>query len=527
MPKMQRLIALVLCATVSGLGLSSFEASVAEPSTYENSLILVPIYVEYLNASSDEFARQAESLKTDIPSAPYTKIGFGAFLTTQFPDIPLDQPITEGDLSGDVAKIDRMVDRAHANGLITHVAFISGFFHNQNPLRYSAIRQDVRNAQWFADGLIADPSQLTDPNTVPQSAWVTPSRYAQPLRTRIEEGIRILGRHVAARMKQFPDVLLTASGDGEVEFTFERNFGANATQPPQSKSIIYTDYSPSMVQEFRDWIRNGRYDGDLTPDTDDDGDGHTFNRDFGQSFTTWKLRYFDSSGPIPYFRYINLPEKLPSSGPYAVTGGFDAPRAEKANDPFWAAWVEFRKTVIKNWVRDFSTWITTSPDPDTRFQVPPSHFYTHQIPADFIFGKRDDPRLKTSASYVETAIIDPLASTGVTIFNVWDGKKAHKTATPALFSSLFMTSKNWGLLEYNPSIPYTNSLPPDRDPKYYATELRTLWNFRPHLIAPALWSDDPIYRGASIKGSVYARALRDFVRAVGKVPWSSWRDTLR
>ena len=120
-----------------------------------------------------------------------------------------------------------------------------------------------------------------------------------------------------------------------------------------------------------------------------------------------------------------------------------------------------------------------------------------------------------------------MASTGVTAFNGFDGKKHYKTATPTLFSSLFMTSDDWGVLEYNPSVPYSNSLSPSNDPQYYATELRTLWNFRPHLIAPVLWSDYPSHKALSIKGTLYERALRSFVKEVGQSPWFSWRAKLR
>src|SRR5262249_447779 len=154
----------------------------------------------------------------------------------------------------------------------------------------------------------------------------------------------------------------------------------SGTQPGKLSQTIYTDYSPFMVAEFRDWIRSTHYAGDLTPNTDDDGDGHTFDRDFEQSFTTWNLEYFDNSGPIPYPQYVQLPDKLPKSGRYFIAGGFDAPRQEKSGDAFWNAWIEFRKKVVGDWVKDFATWVTTSPDPTSGSTVPPSHFYTHQIP---------------------------------------------------------------------------------------------------------------------------------------------------
>ncbi len=521
--RMRSIVSFTILVTLCLIGSTS--SAQLPVGTYQNSLIMAPIYVQYLDVTDDQFAREAQDFKARIPSAPYVKVGFGAFFTPQLVDAPLTQPITEADLSADLAKIDTIVDRAKANAMITHLALVSGFFHGQNALRWSAIRQDVRNAQWFADGLISDPSQTNNPDALQTAAWITPSRYAQPLRSRVEEAFRILAQRIASRMQRNPETLVTVSGDGETELTFERNFADAGTKPGQNNSIIYTDYSPFMVAEFRDWLRHTRYDGDLAPNTDDNHDGHTFDQDFAQAFTTWNLRYFNESGPIPYAQWVALPEKLPNSGPYATPGGFDAPRVPKTGDAFWDAWIQFRKTAIKDWVTDFATWITTTPDPTAGFTVPASRFYTHQIPADFIFGKSDDPRLKTSASYVETAIINPIASSGVTAFNGYDGKKHFKTATPALFSSLFMTSDNWGVLEYNPSVPYSNTIPASSDPQYYAAELRMLWGFRPHLIVPVLWSDNPAHKNLSIKGTVYERALRDFVRDVGRTPWYSWRRT--
>jgi hypothetical protein len=173
---------------------------------------------------------------------------------------------------------------------------------------------------------------------------------------------------------------------------FLRNFDANGGAIGDQQKLIYADYSPFMVAEFRDWLVKGRYDGDRSPASDDNGDGHTFNQDFKQSFKTWRLRYYDDSGPIRYRDYLELPEKLPESGPFWLSGGFDAPRTENPGDPFWQEWNEFRKQVITNWLRDYASWIRTT-DPAAGFGIPSSRYYTHQIPADLIFGRRDTTRL--------------------------------------------------------------------------------------------------------------------------------------
>lgn len=494
--------------------------------TYNDSLVLAPLYVSYNLVTPEKFAADAAEIKQAIGSAPHVLLGFASYENLTFPDIPLTQPITVSDMQSVLDDTDLIVKRAHDNGLVTHISIISGFFHPGNNLRYSAIRQDMRNAQWFSDGWIADPNDLQDPDTVPPTVWLTPSRYANPVRVRIEEGTRIVAQHLAGLMAQFPNTFLTMSGDGETELTLERNFTSDGTQISKLNNIIYTDYSPFMVEEFRDSIRAGKYAGDLSPGTDDNGDGHTFNGDYGQSFTTWQLRYFDNSGPISFSDYVAMPQKLPTSGPYAIPGGFDAPRVEDLNSPFFKAWILFRQDAVRNWSRDFATWMTTSPDPMTGFTIPAARYYTHQIPADFIFGQSDNLRLRTSASPISTAIIDPVGSTGVTAFNGYDGRNFLKTATPSLFSSLFSSSDNWGIMEYNPCVPYSNSLAPSSDLNYYMNELRVLHNFQPHVLIPFAWSDYPQHKMYSLRNSTFERALHQFVQEIGKTPWFSWHARL-
>jgi hypothetical protein len=495
--------------------------------SYENSLVLAPLYVDYTGKTATQFASDAAELKRRLGNAPYVMLGFSAYISIAYPAVPLDRPITEADMAATLNEADVIVNRARDNGIVTHIALVSGFFHGSNELQRAAIQADVRNAQWFSDGWIAPPDQLTDPETPPRSVWTTPSRYAQPMHTRIEEATRILGQHLAGLMAQNPDTFITISGDGEVELSYERSYDEGATKISTTAPLMYADYSPFAIEEFRDWIRASRYDGDVSPATDDNLDGHTFNGDFKQSFSTWRLRYYDNSPPIPYSEYLRLPEKLPSSGTYAIPDGFDAPRSEASDDAFWNVWLEFRKGSVKNWVHDFAGWITTSPAPASGFQIPFSRFYSHQIPADLIFGESDNPRIRTSASYIETAVLEPFGGTGVTAFNGWDGKGHKKTATPELYSQLFMTSDNWGIMEYNPSLSYSNDVPSSDDLPYYMNELRMLWQFRPHVIIPFAWSDLPEHRQFSIQGTMFEQALNRFVRDVGQRPWFSWRAVLR
>jgi hypothetical protein len=459
---------------------------------------IAPLYIEYTSSTAAEFAKQAKELRERISEAPGVRVGFSAFLNVQVHVTDIHKPIDRSLILPTLDEVDLIVERARSNNLPVHVSVISGLFHGYTRLREAAIRADVRNAQWFADGWIAPPEDFGSTTEVPRSAWITPSRYAQPLRRRIEEVARIAGEHLAAAMERFPDTLLSISGDSEVEFSYERNLDSG--ERPRGVPIIYTDYSPFMVAEFRDWIRNNRYAGDLAPSSDDNHDGHTFNGDFHQQFRTWSLRYFDQSGPIAFEDYRAIQEKLPRSGRYFIEGGFDAPRSPEAGNPFWQAWKEFRIRVIADYLRDFGGWITNGS------RIPASRFYTHQIPADYLFAGKDTIRLETSASPLQTAFMQPLGSAGVTVFDVFDGKTHSKTSNPALFRRLERTGAHWGILEYNPSVP------PAADDAYYLNELRTLYSFHPAIIAPFAWTNAEQHKKYRIQDTAFERALKKFVQ---------------
>ena len=424
-------------------------------------------------------------------------------------------------MSGTLDTIDRMVHRAQNASIPLHISITSGFFHGTNDLRRAAIEQDVRNAQWFSDGWIADPSTFksSSASTLPSEVWTTPSRYAKLLRSRMEEGVRIVGSRLAAQMLAHPGTLLTVSGDGEVEFSFERNITGGEHVVAGNFSTI-ADYSPFMIEEFRDWIEHSRFEGDLTPATDDNHDGHIFNRDFKTNFATWRLRYYDASGPVPYSTYLKLAAKLPASGPYFVAGGFDAPRVSMPGDAYWELWMRFRKQTIADYVHDFAVWITTTTARGNSFRIPASRFYSHQIPADYLFGDSNNLRLKTSASFLDTAFIAPIGSSGVTVFNAFDGKVHKKTGTAALYDSISRSSANWGIFEYNASVPVGKAVTSANDMSYFVNELNLLYSYRPHVIVPFAWSDQKEHKSLNIQNTTFEAALSRFISEVGTSSWS-------
>jgi hypothetical protein len=465
-------------------------------------LFVAPLYVEYLSSSPAQFANETQEVKRRIGEAAGVIVGFSTFLDMRFRSPELSKPIGPSEILETLRDIDRIVDRARSNKLPVHIAVASGFFHGHNSLRDAAIWADVRNAQWFSDGWIATPEEVGGADVTPRGAWITPSRYAQPLRNRIEESVRIIGERLAAAAEEFPETLRSISGDAEVELSFARNLDSEGRSRAGGR-VLLADYSPFMVAEFRDWLRNRRYAGDHSPASDDDRDGHTFNQDFGQQFQTWQLRYYETSGPIPFRQYQALPEKLPRSGPYFVQDGFDAPRNAEPGKPFWKAWQEFRELVVSNYLRDYGTWITGGG------RIPRSRFYTHQIPADYLFGAKSVARLETSASPLETAFISPIGSAGVTVFDLYDGKTHSRTSNPDLFRRLEWSGPHCGIIVYSLSVP------PDSVENSYLKELRAMNKFRPAIIAPFAWTNDPQHQQYRVQDTAFERALRKFVQEIG------------
>src|SRR5262245_15173207 len=182
--KIYLVLSVIVLAVVSAL------AQTKEP------LFIAPLYPEYASSSPQEFATEVRELRRRIGASPGIEVGFSAFLNMQFSEAELNTPIDASALKPTLADLELIMNRARSNQLPVHISIASGFFHSYNTLREAAIRADVRNAQWFSDGWIADPEEIATAADIPRSAWITPSRSAQPLRQRIEESIRILGKEL-------------------------------------------------------------------------------------------------------------------------------------------------------------------------------------------------------------------------------------------------------------------------------------------------------------------------------------------
>jgi len=445
---------------------------------------------------------------------PRARLGLSMFVGLHMPSYAVDtgdRASIRAALAPPLSAVDHAIAAGRAHGFPVGLSLVTAIRSSVDGVQTAAQAEDVRNVQWYNDHATA-----VQRGRVPVAdGWVTYSRYAKKLRRYQEAYIREFGRALAERMATDPAVLVAVTGDGETELTYERF--TNFDVPVTDRAI--GDYSPFAVAEFRDWIRGvgafaagqplagqahalaSRYVADLTPGTDDGGDGHTFNRDFGTTFTTWTLRYYDNqwgdhetTGALPVFpatpvdagaTHFDAPRQIP----------FDSAGALTAGDAFWQLWIRFRQDLVHGYNRDFAVWLTQNGDA-VHGGIPRERFYSAQIPTDRLFG--DPPpdtglRLLTSASPYWTADITPYGGVGVTAYSVNAGGCSAQIPcnggrTSGGNGPFFRTLPSlapraaalgrWALVEWNPSDPWS------ADPARYREENALIRQYRPSLLMP-------------------------------------------
>jgi hypothetical protein len=473
--------------------------SVLSPPAYENSVYL---YVDSPALFADDvtFQPEADAIRAALQGGPYATVGASSFLVIDLPwTADLNSPaLTSPTLTGLTAALQR----AKANGLVVHIGTVAGV-SRAITIYDAARREDRRNAEWYGDGTIQKTSIYGT-----MEIWMTPSRYARKLRRHLEAKVRAFAKMLISLRQQYPDTLVSASGDGELEL----NYGGLDPAVPFEDQMI-ADYSPFAIAEFRDWIRHAGLYG---PGQPYDGQGFprggaryqgadglsSFNADYGTAFTSWNLLYFDwdvTADPvdgdpkaIPDTTYEGAGwTPLPSSGPDYVAGGFDAPRA--ADTPaaaFWQLWLDFRETMVSNYQWDFATWVTTTADAGgNHFEA--SRWYSHQIPADYLGGTfpgcaNPDPRLMTSASPMWTADVTPAGSLGLTSFDVYGTDGVYRRTSQYLLDALKARgTANWGLVEWSPSWPLGV---PDADVAGIAANAKRAFDAGAHVLNYLPWA---------------------------------------
>jgi hypothetical protein len=462
---------------------------------------VLPSWDGLVSANPEAMAAMATRLKTEIGDGPHARIGLSVFVQLTMSDWTVDtanRAAVRAALASAIAPVDAAIARARPHGLPIGISVITAIRERVDPVQTAAAKEDLRNLQWYQDQQAA-------------TGWVTYSQYARKLRRVQEAYVREFGRLIAERMVQYPDILVAVTGDGETEMAADRFRDIIVPADPTQRG--WADYSPFAVAEFRDWMRAGgmyapgqaltgqayvfaaRYAGDASPAVDTNRDGHTFNGDFGTTFSTWQLRHHDwsltdaeTAGAIASAQAMVTP---------ARANGFDAPRPAPArvmetSTPLWRAWLEFRQEMIHRYNRDFARWMTESSDADLG-GVPFERWYSAQIPTDLLFG--DPPADKgvrwfTSGSAHWTADIWPYGGTGVTSYNVNMGNPPggpvggigadgpYARTTPQVAPRIAARSIRWGIVEWNPSDPWS------KGEAVYRDDVELIRRLRPSLLMP-------------------------------------------
>ncbi|MCX6546022.1 MAG: hypothetical protein NTV05_16625 [Acidobacteria bacterium] len=552
----------------------------AQTVNRDDILYILPYWGGYLGADDAAVSAEITDLRKRVgPEGPYVKLGFSLyiFLSMQDWNVDISNPTAvRAAISTNITQIDDAVAKAHANGFPVALAIQTAIRERYDPVQSASEAEDIRSMQWYADNVLA-------------GGWWTHSRYARKQFAIQQAYMREIAKEIARLMRQYPDTLVAASGDGEVELALAKFWNPSTGGPAtgsvsgttlryngQTFSIVdgrvtfpdcwvfavadsgalalmlqpkdnlgctpdptyatrYADYSPFMVAEFRDWLRNAglyapgaiyagqgyslaaRYAGDATPGSDTNGDGHTLNGDFGTSFQTWNLLHFDwslsdqfvSADPhaIPLTAYQSTGyNKLPAQ----IPGGFDPPRTPKAigADAWWDLWVLFKQTMLQHHNQEFAKWMTTSPEPATGATIPPARWYSDQVAADYLFNgspQVPNPRWYSSMSSLSTADVSPYGSLGITAFNL-DYRPAGasftlQNAAPAIAAR----DVRWGIIEWHPGL-----LPGGGVSSWlglFQVDMELVKQYRPSLLLPFGWD----FHNYEIKDTLFQTTLAELV----------------
>jgi len=534
------------------LGVLTLLLTLAAPSAAPNAqspqatvnpddiLYILPT-IERLSTAS--MAAEYQDIKARVGEGRYVKVGFSIYIGITMTDWNVD-PTNSAALRAAMAQtiqdIDSAVNEARLGGYPIALNMLTAIRERIDPVQTASEQEDRRNMMWYSDNALAP-------------GWWTHSRYARK-QLRIQEAyMREIGRVLADRMARYPETLVLASGDGEVELALER---AN----PDPALTVYADYSPFAVAEFRDWLRAGglyaagqpyagqaygnsfRYAGDSSPADDSNGDGHTLNGDFGTNFTTWDLKYFDWS-----LTDSETARAIPSAAafdPNAVSNpsGFDAPRVRGVKPDgyfasgvvdYWKVWLGFRTAMVQYHNVEVAKWITTSPSVDVETAgalVSRNRWSSYQIPGDYLFnGSPDNPngRYESSGSSWTTADVSPYAGAGYTAFNLnfncdpsqptgpgsaqdgCGGQFPYFLTLTGLAPAIASRNLRWSLLEWHPSVAVGAGLSPTENPFLFSNELALIEKYRPTVLSPFIWNSTSGLN--PIKGAGTERMLQQLV----------------
>jgi len=495
------------------------QAAVVLPKpTFANSII---ISLDENSTSSDEIAY----IKANFPFGLYA---WPSISKTAVPVLAWisDWSAADDGIEAFKTSVDTCIAAAKAGGVKFHLVVCSGLARGIG-IYADAKMEDVRNAQWFNDNNLGTAEQVASSEAMTRYVFGTFSRYARKLRANLEAKSRAAFAFLKQRMNENPGTFLVISGWGEAEMSNQRIDYSIELQP------WFCDYSPFAVLEFRDWIQHaGLYD-DTTGAfkgkgwakggkkyRGTSGLAH-FNAAFGTLFASWDLRYFNWSladdwdsvpqdgvnadpGRIPLSSYVQDGMR-PSSGAHYIEGGFDPPRTMNPGGKFWDLWNLFRATMVHNLVTDTAGWARAA-------GIPADRWYSHQIPADYLFGTKPsgdnkNARYYSSASPLWTAGLSSSGSTGASIYDVKFADGTIVRTTAWIYPAISAMSDNWAIMEYDAET-YAEASSTQSSSDDILVQYLRAYSYKPHLINFYCWTGDNDHR---IKGMNKETALRAFI----------------
>jgi len=528
--------------------------------TYDNSLIFSWTY-NYLYGSPSELTY----IQSQFGNGIYAPLCFSNFVGLDM-NWYADIGAADSGIQKFKDDLDKRIVFAKAYNVGIHLTLTYGIARNVDYYK-TAKEEDIRNCQWYNDNNIStleqqsgtsavshgfdmdnpfldlnhveefsDSGAMASNSVVNQYVFSSMSRYARKLRGHLEAKVNAAFDYLTQQQAANPDVRIIISAPGELELNYHR---INDLPPLQN---YFCDYSPFVILEFRDWIKHeGLYaDGEKYAGQGYESGGSryqgasglaNFNADFGTAFTTWDLKYYnwnlsdpvdtnytDTANPdpkiIPIFQYT-YNDMMPWSGSNYISGGFDPPRvmAAAGTDDFYDLWHTFRELLVYHFVKDMVDIAKAS-------GFPANQYFTHQIPADYLFGTRpNDPlipnlnaRYYSSASPLWTADIYPDTGLGITVYDINFGSWFART-TLYVIDAANTLSDNWAALEYNPEVIPDGVSATLSSVQTLYDQMVGLYNSDPHVISFFVWKGNS-GQAYDFKGNNRETAAKQFFDAV-------------
>ena len=334
----------LLFPLLAGFSSAPLSAQELPRPTLDNSLV---VSIEHSPADSAE----VDYIKANFPFGLYAWLSFS--ITTVPIDMSWTQALDPASASAGIAafkaQVNAYVAAAKAKKVRLHLVLTSGLARNVSIYKPAKI-EDIRNAQWYNDNKLASDAQIAAPDPSPRlrhghALALCPQGPGQSLRQvqgrgRVPQaGHGRQPRHARCRQRL---------GRGRAQFQPDRSRREPpgillrlSPRSPSSSSGIGSSTPAFMT------TRQGTYRAQGFPGGGAKYQGAAgltqFNADYGTSFTTWDLLFYnwsladdydqdptDTANPDPHripFSSYNHGHMMPADPEHGlIVGGFDPPR---------------------------------------------------------------------------------------------------------------------------------------------------------------------------------------------------------